>query len=180
MIKLSASYHRIFIFPARLDTCFTYYSALNQTLSFLPHISIVKSYNSNQFRVLYNTTELGIYRVNIFCDVQMHLDPIGNRLIIRPFQNGPSPAKSSFGLYSLTGQGHYSSESIFSADGEQTAIDFKLHMHSSLPVPLALRPIPENVISKIANEITHWRMREIADGFMQRSIQAFTSTRTQP
>lgn len=177
MIKISASYHRTFNFPASLDACFSYYASLNQTLSFLPHISIVKSYNSNQFRVLYNTTELGIYRVNILCDVQMDVDPTGNRLIIQPFHNGPIPTKSSFGLYSLTGQGYYSSESIFSADGTQTLIDFKLHMHSNLPVPLALRPMPEKVISKVANDITYWRMREIADGFMQRSIQAFTSSR---
>ena len=180
MIKLSASYHHTFFFPARHDACFTYYASLNQTLSFLPHISIVRSYSPNQFRVLYNTTELGIYRVNIFCDVQLEVDPVRNRLLIKPLHNGPSPTKSSFGLYSLTGQGYYSSESIFSADGDQTAIDYKLHMHASLPVPLALRPMPEKVISKIANEITNWRMREIADGFMQRSIQAFTASKKHP
>jgi hypothetical protein len=130
--------------------------------------------------MLYNTTELGIYRVNIFCDVQMGVDPVRNRLLIQPLHNGYSPTKSSFGLYSLTGQGYYSSESIFSADGDQTAIDYKLYIHANLPVPLALRPMPEKVISKIANEITHWRMREIADGFMQRTIQAFAASRTQP
>jgi hypothetical protein len=178
MIKLSATYHRNFAFPADLDTCFAYYSRLTQTLGFLPHISIVKSYRENQFRVLYSTTELGIYRVNIYCDLQMHADSAENRLVIQPLHNGTSPTKSSFGLYSLTGQGYYSSESIFSRDGEQTIIDFMLQMHSSLPVPLALKLMPESVISKIANEITTWRMREIADGFMQRSIQAFTSTRS--
>ena len=177
MIKISASYHRTFIFPARLEACFSYYSSFNQTLSFLPHISIVRSYSSNKFRVLYNTTELGIYRVNILCDVQMDVDPAGNRLIIQPFYNGITPAKSSFGLYSLTGQGYYASESAFSANDAQTAIDFILHMHSNLPVPLALRPMPEKVLSKVANDITRWRMREIADGFMQRSIQAFISSR---
>ena len=175
MIKISATYHHNFTFPADLDACFAYYSRLSQTLSFLPHISIVKSYREDQFRVLYSTTELGIYRVNIYCDLQLNADSAEYRLVIQPLENGTSPTKTSFGLYSLTGQGYYSSESILSRDGDQTAIDFRLQLHSSLPVPLALRLMPENVISKIANEITHWRMREIADGFMRRSIQAFTS-----
>jgi len=174
MIKITGETHRSFIFPAELPTAFEYYSDLNRTFSILPHISILQQYDEGQFRMLFSTTELGIYRVRLICDLQAEIDQ--DHWIVRflPLAEAPH-VKNKAGISSLSGKGYYSSISLFRPQENHTQIDYKLRLHANLPVPFGLRFMPTNIINDIAARITQWRINEIAETFIEHSLYAFQS-----
>ncbi len=174
MIEISGSVRRSFSFPADLPLAYAYYCDVERLLTYLPHICMVRTFGSRQFRMLYDTVELGVYHIRIFWDVDTVLD--GGRVIhVRPLA-GSRPVGPAAGLYSSTAQGHFHSESVFraaEAGQAETRIDYRLQLEARLPVPLAARFMPAVVLDRIGNSIMHIRMRDIADGFIQRSIDAF-------
>ena len=173
MIEISGKIHRSFLFPADLPTAFDFYSDVNRIIHYLPHISLVHKYSDGQYRMLYRTTELGIYRVSIYCDFMADPQAEEQTLFIGPSNNRRVPVQPEAGLYSLVGQGYYSSVSRFYPDESRTKIEYQLELKSELPVPLGLRLMPTNVVESIANNITRWRMKEIVEGFIQRSTTAY-------
>jgi len=172
MIQVTGSTHRSFTFPAELATAFAYFSDLDRILTYLPHICVVRAYHFNQFRMLYSTTELGVYHIRIFCDLQARLDEKGRTLSIIPL-NGVPPAKTEKGVKSATTQGVFSSKSVFHAAGDRTTVDYSLDLRADLPTPDGLRFMPRSVVNHVAHSITRWRIGEIAEGFIERSIDAF-------
>ena len=173
MIKIAGFARRTFIFPADLPTAYTYYSDVSRVLTYLPHINLVRAYAYDQFRMLYSTIELGIYHVRIFCDLRTTLNTEAGRMIrISPFESMP-PVKSEASFNSLTAPGSYSSLSIFYENGDKTRIDYSMTLQARLPTPLGLRLMPDRVVNSIAKSITESRTREIVNGFIERSIDAF-------
>jgi hypothetical protein len=172
MIKVAGSIRRSFTFPAELPLAFAYYGDLGRLLTYLPHIFLVQAYGVDRFRMLYRTTELGIYHIRIFCDLQAQLDEKEQALIVRPLEVAP-PVEPTARLKSSTAQGFYSSKSVFHPGDGVTKIDYSLNLRAELPTPHGLRMMPHLVVNRIAHNITRWRMREIADGFIERSIDAF-------
>ncbi len=173
MIEIDGSAHRSFIFPAELPLAYTYYSDLSRILTYLPHISLLREYAYDRFRVLYSTIELGTYRIRIYCDLQAVLDGDHKRkLVIGPL-TGVTPVRAEAGLTSSTTQGYFAMESTFHDEGRQTRIEYNLHLQARLPTPLGLRFWPGAVVHSIAESIMYMRIREIAEGFIERSIDAF-------
>ena len=175
MINIVGSTSFSFDFPAELIQAFEYYADFSRVFPYLPHISIVKKHTDDHFRMLYKTTELGIYKVKIFCDLQVTSNLDTHTLLIQPLNSSVKPIKPRAGLYSITGQGYYSSQTKFYADGKQTKIDYSLKLNSDLPVPIGLRLMPESLINNIAGSITNWRIQEIAKGFIEKSITSYQS-----
>jgi hypothetical protein len=174
MIKVAGSARRTFYFPADLPTAYAYYSDVGRILTYLPHIFLVQAYAVDQFRMLYSTLELGVYRIRIFCDLRTLLDASGERraIHINPLSDvTPVPPKAS--LSASVTQGYYSSSSVFHQDGNKTRIDFSMTLQARLPTPLGLRLMPAAIVEGIAGNITNARMREITTGFIQHSIDAF-------
>lgn len=172
MITLDGSTQRQFTFPGDLRAATDYYRDFDTILGFLPHISLVHKYAPNQYRALYHTTELGVYRVKIYCDLQVHYDIATHALEVNPLP-GQLPIKQSVTVQALTAQGLFSSRSIFRADGSHTHIDYALQIGARLPKPFGLSLIPDGVMSQIANSIAEWRIHEIAEGFIAKSIEAY-------
>jgi len=173
MIKIAGFARRTFIFPADLPTAYAYYSDVSRVLTYLPHISLVRAYAYDQFRMLYSTIELGIYHVRIFCDLRTTLNNEAGRLIrISPLE-GALPVKSEVSFNSLTAPGNYSSLSVFYENGTKTRVDYSMTLQASLPTPLGLRLMPDKVVNGIAKNITESRIHEIVNGFIERSIDAF-------
>ena len=69
MINITGSIKRAFIFPAVPQTALTYYSDISRVTRFLPHISLIHSYDHHQIRMLYETVELGVYTIQIYSDL---------------------------------------------------------------------------------------------------------------
>ena len=172
MIKVAGSTRRTFRFPAPLSVALAYYSDLPYILKFLPHISIVKRFAANQFRALYETTEFGGYKIQIFCDFESVIDHDLSVIRIVP-GNGVSTIEEKSGLNSSIAKGLFRSESLFVEEDDETKIEYFLQLNADLPTPVGLRLLPDRVHNAIAKNITGYRMREIADGFIERSIEGF-------
>ena len=171
MIRVAGSVHRSFVFPAELPLAYAYYADIGRVLSYLPHICLARTYGPERLRMLYHSTELGLYRIRIFADVQTHLED-GGVLHVRPLDSLP-PIQPEAGVHSTTAQGFFASQSIFHEMGNQTRIEYKLQLRADLPTPLGLRVMPGLVVGGIARSITNMRIREIIEGFIDRSIDAF-------
>lgn len=179
MIKLAGSTHLSFTFPAELNTAVNYYRNIPRTLALLPHITIFRDLGELKYRLLYSTVELGVYQVNIICDIQISYDEASQTLNIEPLEQY-APVKSEITRYSLKAQGYYRSTSVFHAqDEETTRIDYQLNLYASLPAPFASRLVPNAVLNSVARNIASWRMHEIAQGFIERSLEDFQSQRMQ-
>jgi hypothetical protein len=172
MIQLAGSSHRSYLFPADLPAAFAYYGDLARSMRFLPHISIVERYAPDQLRLLYSAID-GLYRVRIYCDVLITIDQPNYRLRIGPL-TGHRPVKNEVGLNAMTCQGHYDSESTFSAAGHQTQIEAHLNLRANVPMPLTLRLIPSALISGAAHNILHLRTAEITSSFIEQSLRAYS------
>lgn len=177
MITITGSVHRSFQFPDHPGAAFDYYADIPRTLNMLPHISIVRHYAANQYRMMYSTTELGIYRVRMLCDIQVELDREAWALHIQPMSN-PLPVTSEAGIYSLTGPGTFTSQSLFRSTGENTEVEYRFRLSADLPVPFGIRFMPDSVLNGIAGSITQWRIDEIVDGFIQRSVDTYRLSKT--
>jgi hypothetical protein len=174
MITLAGTAHHSFTFPADCRAALGYFCDARRTLSCLPHITILKEYARDRFRLWYRATELGIYQVLLSCDIQVEPDWENGVLRIHPLKSGPA-VPSQAGMYSLTAPATFQSESIFTGAGSQTQVDYRLHLHAELPTPLAVRLLPKRVLDGIAHSISDRRMDEIAVRFIERSIHLYQS-----
>ncbi len=172
MIKVAGTTHQTFSFPADLTAASSFYRDFSRILRYLPHIQLVKAYSPDQFRVMYHTLELGVYRVRIYCDLQVRYDEAAQTLHVAPLPDKP-PVKSEATVHSLTAQGCFTSRSIFRPRSEHSLVDYQLSLVARLPKPLGLMLIPDRVVAQIASEITEWRIQEIAGGFITRSVQEY-------
>ncbi len=169
-IRLDGRTHRAFLFPAPLEEAFRYYARLEHIFTFLPHITLLEKLGENAYRLLYHSTELRLYRVRLYCDLTTSLDADTWTLKFSPLDGGV-PAASKAGLDWLEAPGFYTSTSIFRPhhDG-QTAVEYSLRLWADLPRPRGLRMLPQGSMNRIANAIAGFRIQEIADGFIQRTI----------
>jgi hypothetical protein len=174
MIKVYGSARRTFNFPADLPTAYAYCSDVERILTYLPHIFLVQAYAVDQFRMLYSTLELGVYRIRIFCDLRTTLDVSRDRraIHISPLTD-VTPVVPKASLSASVAQGYYASSSVFHDEGKKTRIDFSMTLQAKLPTPLGLRLMPASIVNGIAGNITNARIHEITNGFIQRSIDAF-------
>lgn len=169
MIRIAGSVARTFTFPADLPATRAYFTDYAHIFSQLPHIRKIKTYGPGQFRMLYHTTELNIYDVKIYCDLQARYDEARQALIVQPLSRA-APVKARVTLKSLAGQGWYSSESSLTETGGQTQVHYRLRLEAALPKPFGLSMVPDSVLNRIAHSITLYRIHEIADGFVERSL----------
>lgn len=172
MIKIAGTTHQTFSFPADIAAASNFYRDFSRILHYLPHIQLVKVYGPDQFRVMYHTLELGVYRVRIYCDLQVRFDEATQTLHVAPLPNKP-PAKSEATVQSLTAQGYFTSRSVFRPRREHSLVDYQLGLEARLPKPLGLMLMPDRVIEQIAGNIAEWRIHEIAGGFIRRSVQEY-------
>lgn len=171
MIQVAGSARRSLVFPGELPLAYAYYADVGRLLGYLPHICLVRAYGPDRFRLLYSSTELGLYQVRLFADVQTTLEE-GRIIHVHPMEDA-SPIKAQAGIHSTSTQGHFSSRSVFHDEGKQTRIEYSLQLRGDLPTPQGLRLMPGLVVNRIAKRITKMRIREIADGFVERSSDAF-------
>jgi hypothetical protein len=176
MIRIMGAVERSFTVPGELAAVARYYRQYDRILGLLPHIHKIKAYTAEDFRMVYDTVELGIYRVQIYCDLRAKFDEKAHILTVAPLAGMP-PVKEKVSVTSLIAQGYYNSASAFQAEGRQaTRVDYRIELRAELPKPFGLGLVPDAVIERIAREITYWRIDEIADGFIQRSLADFRLT----
>lgn len=177
MIEISGTIARDFLFPADVVTALAYYGELGRILPLLPHVSVLHTYAGHQFRVRYQTVELGAYTINIISDLQSEVDRQARVIAVRPGAfDVPVAAKAQ--LTSSTAYGLFSMMARFYELGEaETKIEYKLALQAQMPRPRGLRLMPKRALSRIGQGITNGRLREMADGFISQSLAAFPDWR---
>lgn len=172
MIKIAAKARFSFMFPADRKTTFEFYSDMNRMANYLQHIELVHSQSDSEFRLYYNTVELGTYHIHVYCDVRMDNQPDDFLISIVSVENLP-PIETEVTINATTTRGFYSSESTFHEEGEETRVEYTLSLQAKPPRPKGMRFMPSKMVDKIANNITNHRMREIAEHFIESSIADF-------
>ena len=174
MIRLVGSAKRSFLFPSDLRTALHYFNDMGGLFQYLPYITLVKTYTNNRFRVLYRSTELGIYQIQLYSDIEVHLDAETQTIDVRPL-TGKSPVRPRAGLHSLRGMALYRSTSRFKPEGDCTRVYYHLHLDGHLPTPKALGLVPGHITDHIAKSIANRRIYEIADGFIAGALKDFAA-----
>lgn len=173
MLKINGSARLSFTFPADCQTTFIYFSNMHRLVSHLRYIALVEEYPDQQYRLLYQSSELNAYDIHVHCDVALDTSDQYNTIRVYPIvlHNQAEPRAT---MQSTYGQGSYSSEArFFDVGGDQTRIEYTLSLHADLLRPSSMRLMPGRVVDKIAQGITNKRIREIAEGFITDSIAAF-------
>ncbi|MBK8905671.1 MAG: hypothetical protein IPM53_31100 [Anaerolineaceae bacterium] len=174
MINITGSITRAFVFPAIPETALTYYSNLSRVAAFLPHITLVHTYAPNQIRVMYETVELGTYTIQIYSDLECSVDRSAMQLKVYPVRiETAAPVQPETSMRHSTGSGLFAIETQFFDLGAQTRIEYTIRLKADLERPLGMRLMPKRVVNRIAQSITDGRVREIADGFIKESMNAF-------
>jgi len=172
MIRLAGTAKRSFLFPSNMDAAMHFYADMGGLFKYLPHITLVKTYSKTQFRVLYNSTELSIYQIQLYCDLEVRFDR-KNALIEVGTLFGKRPIKPKAGMHSSRGTADFVSTSEFKSEGDQTRIYYHLTLSGGLPTPKAFSLVPGTITNHIAESIAKRRIFEIADGFIAGSLADF-------
>jgi hypothetical protein len=142
---------------------------MGHLFKFLPHITLIEAYSKTQFRVLFSSTELGIYRIKLYCDLEVKLDTENATIEVGEL-NGIKPIKTKAGMHSIRAMANYKSISYFKPEGDIVRIYYHLYLDGQLPKPLAFSLVPDNITDYIAEGIAKKRIYEIADGFITSSL----------
>lgn len=174
MINLTGSIKRAFVFPAIPKVALTYYSDISRVADFLPYITLVHTYTQSQIRMLYETVELGAYTIQIYSDLESSVDWEKMLIEVYPVKIETAvPIQAETTMRLTKGQGLFLIESQFFDLGAQTRIEYAIRLKAELERPLGMRLMPKRVVNRIAQSITDERVREIADGFIKESVDAF-------
>jgi len=170
MISIAVSAQRVFTFPADLATTTAYLCDFEQTLEHLPYLSLVRTYARDQYRILYSVAEAGVYHVAFYCDIQVRFDETTQTLHVTSLAGVPPvPPKATFN--SVSGQGYYSSRSVFHADGPRTRVAYDVEIQAQVPKRFGLTLIPDAVVKRLVENVVRQRLQEIADAFVARSME---------
>jgi hypothetical protein len=172
VILINGTSRQTFLFPADVASASKFYGDFSRILHYLPHIQLVKAYRPDQFRVMYHTLEMNVYRVRIVCDLQVRYNETTQTLHVTPLFD-KLPVRSEVTVNSLSAQGTFTSQSVFRAHGEHTSVEYGINLEARLPKPFGLLLLPDRVTQQIAQNITEWRVHEISGGFIKRSIQEY-------
>ena len=179
MISIAVSARRVFTLPADLPTTKAHFRDFRQTLRYLPDIRLVKTYARNQYRICYSAAEGGVYRVDLYSDIQAGFDDAENILRVTPLQGMPAVAsKATVG--SLTGQGDYSSRLILLAAGLRTKACYEVHINAALAKPVGLKLVPNPAVRLFVERVVRRRIQEITDAFIQRAIEGLQPQQRRP
>ncbi len=178
MITLNGTIQRRFYFPADPLTTLIYFSDLSRVTYLLPHITVVETYSTDKVRIRYQTVELGAYTINIFCDLDSVVDIQKMEIVIGPLGGCEQVAQEST-LNATTGYGYYSSTAKLFPEEDGTAIDYHFQFKSELLRPRGLRMMPKRVVDRIAQSISLGRVEEIAEGFMENALEAYSDWRVE-
>ena len=173
MIKIAGRTSDSFLFPADQTTAYRYLSNVPRLFKLMPYITLESVSSPTEIRALYNSTELKSYQFNVYCDVQVQLDPDEVFLKILPIDRLPAiPTEAR--LSSTSARGYFSGEvTFFETEIDETLIEYKLQMEAQLPRPLGMRMMPNRVIERIAHSVTNGRMQEISRAFAQNVVASY-------
>ena len=177
MIKVAGNTRRSFLFSGNYHEAIEHYSDIGSIFNYLQKVTLTKQYSNSQYRMMFRSTELSIYAIQLYCDLEVIIDKNNATISVRPLF-GKKPIKPKSGMHSSRGMANFSSTSKFVKDGEFTRVYYHLNLDGELPKPLAFSLVPDKITNHIAENIAKRRIAEIADGFIIASLADFERKRT--
>jgi hypothetical protein len=174
MISIAVSAQRVFTLPVDLATTIAYFRDFKRTIRDLHHLSLVKTYAQNQYRILYSAAEAGVFRVAFYCDIQVQFDEIKQVIRVLPLTGIP-PVPPKVTLNSMSGQGYYASQSIFQAAGPNTNVQYEVEIKADVPKRLELKLIPDQVVKRAVESVVKQRLQVITDAFIVHTMEGIHS-----
>lgn len=168
VLSIAVAAHREFTLPADLTTAVAHFRDFRGTLQDLPELRLTEMYSDDRYRVLYSAAVAGVYRVDLYSDIQARFNEVEHVLLVSPLR-GHTPAASRASWSSLTGQGEYSSRLALRSAGAHTQASYDVAIAASIPKPLALRLLPDAVARSAVESVVQRRVQEITDRFIERS-----------
>ena len=168
-VALAVLVQRIFVFPADLARTTAYFCDFTLVLGHLPHLRLIKTHAANQYRILYSAAEAGVLHVAFTCDVQTDYAEANRSFHVIPLAGIP-PVKPEVTFNSITGQGYYTSRSIFQPAGPNTQIHYSIEIRADLPRRRELDWMPKSMVKRIAEDVVRRRLREITAALFTRSL----------
>jgi hypothetical protein len=170
MISIAVSAQRVFTLPADLATTMAYFGDFERTIRDLDHLSLVKTYAKDQYRILYSAAEAGIFRVAFYCDLQVQFDILNQAIRVMPLPGIP-PVSPKVTISSMTGQGYYTSQSFFQSAGPNTVVQYAVEIKAEVPKRLELKLVPDQVVKHVVENLVSQRLQAITNGFIVRSTE---------
>jgi hypothetical protein len=122
--------------------------------------------------MVFRSTELSVYTIELYCDLEVMIDQKNATISVRPL-DGKKPIKPKSGMHSSRGIANFFSTSQFVPDGKLTRVYYHLNLDGELPKPIAFSLVPDKITNHIAENIAKRRIAEIADRFIFSSIADF-------
>jgi len=168
-ISIAVSARRLFSLPADLPTTGAHFRDVRRMLRCLPDLRVVKKHAQGQYRIRYSAAEGGVYRVDLYSDIEARFDDATGVLDVTPLQGIP-PVASRATLGSLTGQGDYASRLTLRAAGAETKATYEVRISAALAKPVGLKLIPDAAVGRFVEMVVRRRIEEITDAFIARAI----------
>jgi hypothetical protein len=169
MISIAVCARRVFTLPADLPTTRAQFRDFRQTLQYLRDLRLVKTYAPDRYRILYSAAEAGVYRVDLYSDIQARFDEAEDTFYVTPLKGIPAVASKAT-LGSLTGQGDYSSRLSLRSAGSCTNASYDVRITATLAKPVGLKLVPNPAVRFLVERVVRRRVQEITEAFIQRSI----------
>jgi hypothetical protein len=178
-INIAESARQGFTLAVDLATARAYFRDFQQTLRCLPDLTLVRTYARSQYRIVYSAVHSGVYRVELYSDIEARFDEAEDVLCVTPLKGMPAVVSSAT-LGSLTGQGDYSSRLILRSAGAYTKAKYEVRIEAALAKPVGLKLIPDTAVRLFIERVVQRRIREITAVFVQRSIAALHAPHRDP
>ncbi len=171
MINITGSITRTFILPSEPAPALTFFDDITRVIEFIPNISLVHTYSQDQIRTLYESEELGTYKIRIYSDLQIERNWDDFVLDVYSVKIPEAvPVEPVANMRETTGFGLFSIQVKLFDLGDQTRIEFKNQLQAELIRPKGMRLMPKRVVNRIAKGIAESRNRDIADGFIENAL----------
>ena len=168
MLHVSVSIHRKFKIACDLLGVEAHFRNFERMLEDLPDLNVSRVWGLHQYSIGYSMNFAGIYRVDLFSDVQARFDAADHVLVVSPLPGRPSVTAQAT-PWSLTGQGDYASRLVFHAQKDCTGADYDLTITADIPKPVRLNLVPDSVARIAVQAVVRRRVHEITDLFIVRT-----------
>lgn len=168
MLHISVSIHRKFEIARDLLGVEAHFRNFERMLQDLPALKVSKVWGPHQYRIGYSMNLAGIYRVDLFSDVQARFDAADHALVVSPLPGRPCVTAQAT-PWSLTGQGDYASRLVFHARKDCTVADYDVAITADIPKPVRLNLVPNSVARMAVQAVVQRRVQAITDLFIVRT-----------
>ena len=179
-MEFSGSVKKKFYFPSSPKEAFTYLSDIEQVMTHFSAVEIVeRSAGGDAYRLLYRSKELGLYTVDVYCDVAVEQTPASYSLALRPLPQSKSPfvpIMPKVEPTQLVATGQFMLEvGIVEESLEKSIVDYDLTINTLIELGDVLGFIAQKVVVQMVSPMLNDRLDDIVYQFIKNAVSDYRS-----